>query len=150
MELFRVPTRRLITFATRQKYLLQLHQFTRTGLEHRNRQFLLQMEYIIQVKRTIPAHRERQMARKTVSTLACSSGHGALRSLFTLSWLSTPAVDSLKAVAPSPFRLPETRYSMSHQAKEFVVLEGWVENVRVGELDARCGLWRAVAGDMPV
>jgi hypothetical protein len=39
---------------------------------------------------------------------------------------------------------------MSHRAEEVVVLEGWVENVRVGELDARCGLWRAVAGDVPV
>jgi Carboxylesterase family len=26
----------------------------------------------------------------------------------------------------------------------------WVENVRAGELDAWCGFWRAVAGDVPV
>src|SRR5271170_672433 len=46
-----------IILATGQKCLLQLHQLARTGLEHRNRQPLSRMEYMIQVKHAISAHR---------------------------------------------------------------------------------------------
>jgi len=43
-------------------------------------------------------------------------GHGALINVFAQRWLSTSAVDSLKAVVPSPSHLRDTRYSISHQA----------------------------------